>query len=95
MVNISYDVLDVFAAAAHSNTLKGIETLGLLCGTKNENGNTQDVVAVVLPDQTGTSTSCELTDHGNLQLSQILHERGLVQLGWIHVRSFFHNVIIL
>lgn len=69
-----------FLRLAHQNTLKNIETCGFLAGTLR--ANALFVSALVVPKQTATSDTCEMTDES--ELFDYVDQHDLMILGWIH-----------
>ena len=59
-----------FLRLAHSNTARGLETLGLLCG--NLLRNALFITALLLPPQTSTSDTCEMTDEGEIIVDEFI-----------------------
>ncbi|VDP44132.1 unnamed protein product [Soboliphyme baturini] len=84
-VTIPEKLIHRFLRAAENNTKNDIETCGILCG-KLVNG-TFEVSHLIVPKQSGTSTSCNAEDEKDFFALQIQHD--LLQLGWIHVTCFF------
>lgn len=69
-----------FLRLAYQNTLKNLETCGFLAGTLR--ANALFVSALIVPAQTATSDTCEMTDESDLFDYVDQHE--LMILGWIH-----------
>lgn len=69
-----------FLRLAHQNTLKNVETCGFLAGTLR--ANALFVSALVVPKQTATSDTCEMTDES--ELFDYVDQHDLMILGWIH-----------
>lgn len=69
-----------FLEIAADNTRKGIETLGQLCGTSIRNA--LFITHLVIPDQVGTSDTCETKNEESF--NELCIERGLELIGWIH-----------
>ena len=69
-----------FLRLAHQNTLKNVETCGFLAGTLR--ANALFVSALVIPKQTATSDTCEMTDES--ELFDYVDQHDLMILGWIH-----------
>jgi len=69
-----------FLRLAHQNTGKNLETCGFLAGTLR--ANALFVSTLIVPAQTATSDTCEMTDESDLFDYVDQHE--LMILGWIH-----------
>ena len=69
-----------FLRLAYKNTLKNVETCGFLAGTLK--ANALFVSALVVPKQTATSDTCEMTDES--ELFDYVDQHDLMILGWIH-----------
>lgn len=69
-----------FLRLAHQNTVKNMETCGFLAGTLR--ANALFVSALVIPKQTATSDTCEMTDES--ELFDYVDQHDLMILGWIH-----------
>lgn len=69
-----------FLRLAHQNTIKNMETCGFLAGTLR--ANALFVSALVIPKQTATSDTCEMTDES--ELFDYVDQHDLMILGWIH-----------
>ncbi|KAK5092531.1 hypothetical protein LTR70_001889 [Exophiala xenobiotica] len=69
-----------FLRLAHKNTTKNLETCGFLAGTLR--ANALFVSALVVPKQTATSDTCEMTDES--ELFDYVDQHELMVLGWIH-----------
>lgn len=85
------NVVPAFTKAAESNTFrwlggenKGIETCALLFG--QEVHGQYRITDLIIPKQEGTSTTCEMTQDGGVELVNFNagNGNGLVLLGWIH-----------
>lgn len=74
------DLEERFLEAAAVNTEQGIETCALLCGDVNSALVT--VTHLVVPKQTGTNNTVEMTSDASHDT--FLIESGLKVLGWIH-----------
>lgn len=61
-----------------------METLGFLAG--EDVGGIPSVTVLFIPQQTGTSASCQATAEGEASMSMFFAQEGLRLLGWIHVR---------
>ncbi|NXV55790.1 STABP protein, partial [Molothrus ater] len=69
-----------FLQLADANTVRGVETCGILCGKLMRNEFT--VTHVLVPKQLGGPDSC--TTESEEELFVIQDQHGLVTLGWIH-----------
>ncbi|KAK5942772.1 hypothetical protein PMZ80_005338 [Knufia obscura] len=69
-----------FLRLAHKNTMKNLETCGFLAGTLR--ANALFISALVIPKQTSTSDTCEMTDES--ELFDYVDQHDLMTLGWIH-----------
>ncbi|GJJ72269.1 STAM-binding protein [Entomortierella parvispora] len=73
-------LLDRFLNIVRPNTLKKLETCGILAGVLSRNKLT--VTTLIIPKQTATSDTCSTTNEDELFEFQM--ERDLMTLGWIH-----------
>ncbi|AOW02129.1 hypothetical protein B0I73DRAFT_132965 [Yarrowia lipolytica] len=69
-----------FLKVAHANTVKNLETCGILCGKLSRNAFF--VTHLMIPPQESTSDTCQTTNE-ELLFEQI-DENDLFVLGWIH-----------
>ncbi|NWW10562.1 STABP protein, partial [Oreocharis arfaki] len=69
-----------FLQLADANTMRGVETCGILCGKLMRNEFT--ITHVIVPKQLGGPDSC--TTENEEELFVIQDQHGLVTLGWIH-----------
>ena len=69
-----------FLRLAYKNTTKNLETCGFLAGTLR--ANALFISALVVPKQTATSDTCEMTDES--ELFDYVDQHELMILGWIH-----------
>lgn len=69
-----------FLRLANNNTIRAVETCGILCGTLNQNAFT--VTHVVVPKQCGGPDYCDTENEEELFLVQ--DQYNLITLGWIH-----------
>ena len=67
---------------ADSNTKQGIETTGLLLGSRNSDSIT--IVQLILPKQNGAPNEVIMLNDEYLDTRQL--DSGLVTMGWIHTR---------
>ena len=70
-----------FLRVAHKNTIANLETCGFLAGTLISNA--LFVSKLVIPAQTSTSDTCEMTNESDL-FDYVDNEPDLMILGWIH-----------
>ncbi|XP_062514946.1 STAM-binding protein-like A [Corticium candelabrum] len=91
-VIVSEKLMDDFLRAALSNTLKNIETCGILCGKLSR--RVFYITHVLVPKQTGTPDSC--TTLNEEELFDYQDKYDLITLGWIHTHpsqtSFMSSV---
>ncbi|CEL53264.1 STAM-binding protein [Rhizoctonia solani AG-1 IB] len=74
------EVIQKFMSIAKPNTLRRVETCGLLLG-KARNGGFA-VTTLLIPRQRGTTDTCEMVEEELILDFQ--ETRGLITLGWIH-----------
>lgn len=74
------DLMRKFLTIAEHNTLKHVETCGILAGKLSQNAFS--VTHVLVPKQTGTSDSCVAEDEE--EIFEYQDPRDLITLGWIH-----------
>lgn len=79
-VFIPSDLPRKFLVKAEHNTLKNMETCGILAGKLRHNAFV--ITHLILPKQTGTSDTCIAEDEEDIFLFQ--EPRDLITLGWIH-----------
>ncbi|KAL0084200.1 hypothetical protein J3Q64DRAFT_1809830 [Phycomyces blakesleeanus] len=72
-----------FLSLARPNTLKNIETCGILAG--NLKNNVLTITTLILPKQTGTSDTCSTENEEDLFEFQNKHD--LLTFGWIHANE--------
>ncbi|KAF9157318.1 AMSH-like protease [Mortierella sp. AD011] len=73
-------LLDRFLNIVRPNTIKNLETCGILAGVLSRNKLT--VTTLIIPKQTATSDTCSTTNED--ELFEFQSERDLMTLGWIH-----------
>ena len=61
-----------FVSYSLPNTRRNVETMGVLFGKRSRDGTKVKCKKLLLLNQTGDATRCELTDHGDLQLGEAL-----------------------
>ncbi|XP_056017813.1 STAM-binding protein-like [Ostrea edulis] len=79
-VVIPSDLMRKFLVIAEHNTLRNIETCGILAGKLVH--NSFHITHVLIPKQSGTTDTCVAEDEEDLFLYQ--DPRDLITLGWIH-----------
>lgn len=79
-VRIPDDTMKKFLDVARSNTLKNVETCGILAGQLKQHQLL--VTHVILPKQSGTSDSCNTMNEE--EIFDIQDQLNLITLGWIH-----------
>jgi hypothetical protein len=72
-----------FMYHAQFNTMRNIETWAVLAGRNVE--NQLHITHLLIPKQHGTESTCEME---NEELSAIIVENELIQLGWIHIFNY-------
>lgn len=80
LVKIPSDTMQKFLEVARSNTLKNVETCGILAGKLKQHQLL--VTHVILPKQSGTSDSCNTMNEE--EIFDIQDQLDLISLGWIH-----------
>ncbi|KAG0229877.1 hypothetical protein B0O80DRAFT_448222 [Mortierella sp. GBAus27b] len=73
-------LLDRFLTIVRPNTVRNLETCGILAGTLSRNKLT--VTTLIIPKQTSTSDTCSTTNED--ELFEFQSQRDLMTLGWIH-----------
>lgn len=79
-LKIPSDTMRRFLDVARPNTLKNIETCGILAGQLKQHQLL--VTHVILPKQSGTSDSCNTMNEE--EIFDIQDQLNLITLGWIH-----------
>ncbi|KAF3823900.1 hypothetical protein GH733_006904 [Mirounga leonina] len=79
-VVLSRDLCQRFLLLAESNTLRGIETCGILCGKLTHNEFT--ITHVIVPKQSAGPDYCDVENVE--ELFGVQDQHGLLTLGWIH-----------
>ncbi|XP_067251611.1 STAM binding protein b isoform X3 [Chanodichthys erythropterus] len=77
-----------FLRIANNNTIRAVETCGILCGRLNRNAFT--VTHVIVPKQCGGPDYCDTENEEELFLVQDQHN--LITLGWIHRLTVLSDV---
>ncbi|XP_059253374.1 AMSH-like protease isoform X1 [Mustela nigripes] len=77
------DLCHRFLLLAESNTVRGIETCGILCGKLTHNEFT--ITHVIVPKQSAGPDYCDVENVE--ELFRVQDQHGLLTLGWIHVRT--------
>ncbi|KAF4717826.1 hypothetical protein FOZ63_029790, partial [Perkinsus olseni] len=84
------DLVEKFLRVAEPNTSRNLETCAILLGTTNEPGATAGSPSVIrithlfVPQQSGTSDSCEASEDSDVEVLDFALNNGLVCIGWIH-----------
>lgn len=81
-IEMEGDMFDRFVHLTNKNTVRGIETCGILAGSFLPQKNIFRVTHLIIPKQTGTSDTCATTNEDEIFEYQIKHD--LLTLGWIH-----------
>ncbi|CAK4030717.1 AMSH-like protease sst2 [Lecanosticta acicola] len=76
------DLRTAFLNLAHENTLRNLETCGILCATLISNA--LFITHLIVPDQTSTSDTCDTTEEGDNALFDFCDSHNLLVCGWIH-----------
>ncbi|NXF39431.1 STABP protein, partial [Nyctibius bracteatus] len=79
-VIVPRELCQKFLQLADANTIRGVETCGILCGKLMRNEFT--ITHVIIPKQYGGPDYCNTENEEELFMIQDQH--GLVTLGWIH-----------
>ncbi|XP_036022779.1 AMSH-like protease isoform X2 [Onychomys torridus] len=79
-VVLSRDLCHKFLLLAESNTVRGIETCGILCGKLTHNEFT--ITHVIVPKQSAGPDYCDVENVE--ELFSVQDQHGLLTLGWIH-----------
>lgn len=79
-VMVPSGIMERFLRLAQSNTVKNIETCGILAGKLAS--NRMIITHVIIPKQNGTSDSCNASNEEDIFNYQDQHN--LITLGWIH-----------
>jgi len=79
-VRVPRALQEAFLKYAYNNTIRGVETCGILGGVVK--GNWLVVTHCILPKQNCTANTCATTDE--IQLIEIQTQKNLLTLGWIH-----------
>ena len=74
-----------FLEIAQPNTVRGLETCGVLCGTLIQNA--LFISRLVIPEQVVTSDTCDMTDEE--ELFKYVDGEDLMVLGWIHTHPTY------
>jgi hypothetical protein len=84
-IEIDGELFDSFMQAAQRNTIRSIETCGILCGKISRDETKFTVTHLIVPKQTATTDTCATTHEDEIFEYQMKHD--LLTLGWIHVRA--------
>ncbi|XP_060041417.1 AMSH-like protease isoform X2 [Erinaceus europaeus] len=79
-VVIARDLCHRFLQLAESNTVRGVETCGILCGKLTHNELT--ITHVIVPKQSAGPDHCDVENVE--ELFRVQDQHGLLTLGWIH-----------
>uniref|UniRef100_A0A673TII7 STAM binding protein like 1 n=1 Tax=Suricata suricatta TaxID=37032 RepID=A0A673TII7_SURSU len=79
-VVLSRDLCHKFLLLAESNTVRGVETCGILCGKLTHNEFT--ITHVIVPKQSSGPDYCDVENVE--ELFSVQDQHGLLTLGWIH-----------
>ncbi|XP_042765179.1 AMSH-like protease isoform X3 [Panthera leo] len=79
-VVLSRDLCHKFLLLAESNTVRGVETCGILCGKLTHNEFT--ITHVIVPKQSAGPDYCDVENVE--ELFSVQDQHGLLTLGWIH-----------
>ncbi|GAB4839540.1 hypothetical protein Ancab_029066 [Ancistrocladus abbreviatus] len=79
-LHISTTMMDTFLRVAKSNTVKNLETCGVLAGSLKK--RKFYVTALIIPKQESTENSCQTTNEE--EIFEVQDKQSLFPLGWIH-----------
>lgn len=79
-IAVPAELCSKFLRLANNNTIRAVETCGILCGRLNRNAFT--VTHVIVPKQCGGPDYCDTENEEELFLVQ--DQYNLITLGWIH-----------
>ncbi|XP_010549118.1 PREDICTED: AMSH-like ubiquitin thioesterase 1 [Tarenaya hassleriana] len=79
-LHISTTMMDTFMRLAKSNTVKNLETCGVLAGSLKD--RKFHVTALIIPKQESTSNTCQTTNEE--EIFEVQDKQSLFPLGWIH-----------
>ncbi|KAG8850105.1 hypothetical protein FRB91_009346 [Serendipita sp. 411] len=79
-IDMPVELLEQFLGVARLNTLRKVETCGLLLG--KERGNSFTISTLLIPEQRGTQDTCMM--EGEELVVEFSTGRDLLTLGWIH-----------
>ncbi|XP_043102654.1 STAM binding protein b [Puntigrus tetrazona] len=79
-IAVPSELCSKFLRLANNNTIRAVETCGILCGRLNRNAFT--VTHVIVPKQCGGPDYCDTENEEELFLVQ--DQYNLITLGWIH-----------
>lgn len=79
-IAVPAELCSKFLRLANNNTIRAVETCGILCGRLNSNAFT--VTHVIVPKQCGGPDYCDTENEEELFLVQDQYD--LITLGWIH-----------
>ena len=81
IISIPFDLPVTFSQLANVNTVRGIETCGILLGATQP---ASVITTMVIPKQTGTRDTCEALPGAEEAILLYALSNDLVCLGWIH-----------
>ncbi|XP_065051043.1 STAM-binding protein-like A [Rhopilema esculentum] len=91
-IHVPQAIVSRFLSLASMNTLRNVETCGILAGKLAK--NVFQITHLVIPKQTGTPDSCTTTNEE--EMFEVQDKYDLVTLGWIHTHpsqtSFLSSV---
>lgn len=79
-LHVPVALMDCFLRVAEANTVKNLETCGILAGTLKK--RTFYVTTLIIPKQKSTSDSCQATNEE--EIFEVQDKGSLLSLGWIH-----------
>jgi STAM-binding protein len=83
-IDMPAELLDRFLGVARLNTLRKVETCGLLLGKERGAGFT--IVTLLIPEQRGTQDTC--TMESEELVVEFSTDRDLLTLGWVSIPWF-------
>lgn len=86
---LPHDAVKAFLCKAKSNSLRNVETIGILAGQNQ--GLDLHVTHLIIPNQVGDTATCECRDEE--QITQVLQDSEMVQLGWIHTHPLYDTFL--
>jgi proteasome lid subunit RPN8/RPN11 len=85
-IALPFDLPATFQDIARNNTIKGVETCGILLGERRSiyTSDVYKITTMVIPRQTGTRDTCEALPGAEERILSYALTNNLVCLGWIH-----------